>query len=58
MIATGDAAKFNEVISSMPVAHAKPLEKVSAPDGLHLSKESYEEWKKNIIEAAQSSACH
>jgi hypothetical protein len=53
----GDAAKFNAVISSMPVAHAKPLEKVSAPDGLHLSKESYEEWKKNILEAA-SSACH
>jgi hypothetical protein len=53
----GDAAKFNAVITSMPVAHAKPLEKVSAPDGVHLSKESYAEWKKNILEAAQSSVC-
>jgi hypothetical protein len=53
----GDATKFNAVITSMPVAHAKPLEKVSAPDGIHLSKESYVEWKKNIVEAAQSSVC-
>jgi hypothetical protein len=43
----GDAAKFNAMITSMPVVHAKPLEKVSAPDGVHLSKESYAEWKKH-----------
>lgn len=52
-----DAAKFNAVITSMPVAHAKPLEKVSSPDGDHLSTETYAEWKKTILEAAQSSVC-
>jgi hypothetical protein len=53
----GDAAKFNAVITSMPAAHAKPLETVWAPDGHHLSKESYAAWKKSIFEAAQSSVC-
>jgi len=53
----GDADKFNAVIASLPFAHAKPLESVSAPDGLHLSKESYSDWKKSILDAAQSSIC-
>jgi hypothetical protein len=48
---------FNAEIAAVPVPQARLLEHVVTVDGLHLSAESYVEWKKNILDAANSSIC-
>ncbi len=52
-----DAAKFNAVMAALPVAQAKPLPKAVAADGVHLSKESYGDWKQSIVDAAKTAVC-
>jgi hypothetical protein len=51
------AQRFNSEIATMTVPRAAELKSVTTTDGIHLSSQSYVDWKQSIVDRVTASIC-